>query len=120
MSGHGLDFETPVVCAVGAAVPEAHERRHGERAADVRDVEAFDARRADIADIAEIAIGGLNRGLHVGPVNAIGIDVEGQLAVEPLGLEAQFIIPQRVGLILRGRGRDARRQIRAAGAEFAP
>ena len=40
-----LDLEPPIIRAVGPAVLKAHQRRHGERAADVRDVEALDALR---------------------------------------------------------------------------
>ena len=41
----GLDLEATVAGFVGLAVDEAHHRRHGERARDMRDIEALRRRR---------------------------------------------------------------------------
>ena len=41
----GFDFEPAIIRAVGPAIFEAHQRRHGERAADVGNIETFDPQR---------------------------------------------------------------------------
>src|ERR1019366_4447343 len=45
LTGDGLDFEAPVIRAVGPAIFETDQRCHGERAADVGNIKTLDALR---------------------------------------------------------------------------